>query len=84
MIFKFFIIAEVKERAKRRFKDMKHLNPNITLEEVENNLSIRDEIDVNREHAPLIKADDAIEIDNSDMTVEQTYAMAMKLVKEKL
>ena len=47
------------------------------------NVTSRDHLDTTREDSPLLKADDAIEIDNSDMTVEQTYALAMTLCQRK-
>ena len=48
------------------------------------NVTSRDHIDTTRDDSPLVKADDAIEIDNSDMNVDQTYAVAMRYVKERL
>ena len=56
------------------------LNTNTVLE----NVTSRDHLDTTRADSPLIKAEDAIEIDNSDMTVEETYALAMSYVKKKL
>ena len=58
-------------------------NPGITIEEVKNNLEMRDYIDTNREISPLHKADDAIVIDNTDLTMEQQLKKALKLVHEK-
>ena len=58
-------------------------NPGITIEEVKNNLEMRDYIDTNREISPLHKADDAIVIDNTDLTYGTTAQKALKLVHEK-
>ena len=48
------------------------------------NVTSRDHLDTTRADSPLVKAEDAIEIDNSNMTVEETYALAMGYVKDKL
>ena len=57
-------------------------NPNITIEEVKNNLEMRDYIDSHREVSPLRKAHDAIEIDNTHLSMEEQLAFALKLVKK--
>lgn len=56
----------------------------IGYETVLENVTSRDHLDTTRKDSPLIKAADAIEIDNSDMTVEQTYELAMRYVNKKL
>ena len=56
-------------------------NPNITIEEVKDNLEMRDYIDSHREVSPLRKADDAIVLDNSNLTREEQLAEALKLAK---
>ena len=81
---KLFMTASAEKRAHRRYKEMTDNGVEIEYESVLENVTSRDYLDTTRADSPLIKAADAIEIDNSDMTVEQTYAMAMKLVKEKL
>lgn len=81
---KLFMTASAEKRAHRRYKEMIDNGVKIAYESVLENVTSRDYLDTTRADSPLIKADDAIEIDNSDMTVEQTYALAMNLVKEKL
>jgi len=81
---KLFMTASAEKRAHRRYKEMIDNGVQIEYESVLENVTSRDYLDTTRADSPLIKADDAIEIDNSDMTVEQTYALAMNLVKEKL
>lgn len=81
---KLFMTASAEKRAHRRYKEMIDNGVDIEYESVLENVTSRDHLDTTRADSPLIKADDAIEIDNSDMTVEQTYALAMKLVKEKI
>jgi cytidylate kinase len=68
---KFYIDAQFEERVKRRYKELRELGQKVTLKEVEADLRNRDTIDTNREFAPLKKADDAIYIDTTDMTIEE-------------
>jgi len=63
--FKFFVTLDVAIRAKRRYAQLQKLNPTIQYEEILKDLEKRDYNDKNRKIAPLIKAEDAIEIDNS-------------------
>src|SRR5690606_9649682 len=60
---KIFMTADNAVRVERRFKEMYEKNPNVTIEEVKNNLEMRDYIDSNREVSPLKKADDALVLD---------------------
>jgi cytidylate kinase len=76
---KIFMTADRAVRVERRFKELYEKNPNITLEEVRNNLEMRDYIDSHREVSPLRKAGDAIELDNTNLTVEQQLKIALKL-----
>lgn len=70
---KFFITAEPKVRAERRMSELKETNPTIEFEEVLNNLLERDRIDSNRAVSPLRQADDAIVLDNSQLTQEEQF-----------
>lgn len=81
---KLFMTASAENRARRRYKEMIDNGVEIDFESVYQNVTSRDHLDTTREDSPLIKAADAIEIDNSDMTVEQTYELAMQYVNEKL
>lgn len=81
---KIFLTADQAVRVERRFKEMIIKNPNITIDEVKTNLEIRDYIDSNREFSPLRKAKDAVVLDNSNLTPEEQFKFAMKLVKERL
>ena len=81
---KIFMTADNAIRVERRFKELYEKNPNVTLEEVKNNLEMRDYIDSHREVSPLKKAKDAVELDNSQLTIRQQLDVALKLVKEKL
>ena len=68
--FKFFLIADVMERAKRRFNDKQH-EKSLTLSELVKKIEKRDKIDSNRLISPLIKVNDAIEIDTTSLTVKE-------------
>lgn len=79
---KIFMTADIAVRVERRFKEFIEKNPNTTLEEVKNNLEMRDYIDSHREVSPLRKADDAIELDNTNLSMEEQLAIGLKLVKK--
>ncbi len=69
--FKFFITASIDARAQRRLMELKEKGISISLEAVKRNLIERDENDSKRKNSPLRKAEDAIEIDSSQMTADQ-------------
>ena len=79
--FKFFLVADVMERAKRRFKEEKYQKSTTLLELVEK-IEKRDRIDSNRLISPLIKADDAIEIDTTALTVDEQVTKIYDTIKE--
>jgi cytidylate kinase len=78
---KFYIDAAFPERVMRRYKELKGLGQNITPEEVEADLRNRDTIDSTREVAPLRKAEDAIYIDTTNMTIEEVVNKILEYVK---
>ena len=71
-------------RVERRFRELYEKNPNITLEEVKNNLEMRDYIDSHREISPLRKAADAIVLDNSNLTESEQFHLALKWANERI
>ncbi len=79
---KIFMTADMDIRAKRRFQELYEKNPNITYEEVINNIQMRDYIDSNREESPLTQAADAIVLDNTDLDKEEQLNKVLQLVKE--
>lgn len=79
---KIFMTADNAVRVQRRFKELIRKNPNTTIEEVKNNLEMRDYIDSHREVSPLRKADDAIELDNTNLTEEEQFRKALDWVDE--
>jgi CMP/dCMP kinase len=81
---KIFMTADKAIRVERRFKELFEKNPNVTLDEVKNNLEMRDYIDSHREISPLRQANDAVILDNSHLTIRQQLDTALKWSKEKL
>jgi len=74
---KLFMTADPKIRAERRFKELAPKNPEITLEEVFENLAHRDYADTTRAESPLTRAEDAVILDNTDLTPEEQLQFAL-------
>lgn len=82
---KFFMTASAGIRAKRRYKELiDRGDKNISYARVLKNVESRDYIDSTREDSPLIKADDAIELDNSDMGLKEQFERVYSLVSSRL
>jgi len=80
--FKFFLTASVDERAKRRYlEQISKGENNISLEEVKEEIMYRDKNDSSRAFAPLSKADDAIEIDTTFMTIDEVVDKIISIIK---
>ncbi len=77
---KIFMTAAIEVRVQRRFAEMVLKNPNTTIEDVKSNLEMRDHIDSHREVSPLRQADDAILLDNTNISMEEQLDFALKLV----
>jgi cytidylate kinase len=80
---KIFMTADNAVRVERRFRELYEKNPNVSIEEVKNNLEMRDYIDSNREVSPLRKADDALELDNTNLTEKEQFQRALAWVRKK-
>ncbi|NNK59420.1 MAG: (d)CMP kinase [Flavobacteriaceae bacterium] len=78
---KIFMNASPEIKAKRRYDELIARGDEVNFEEVLRNVRERDYIDSHRKDSPLIKAEDAIEIDNSDLTLEEQFDKIMGLVK---
>jgi CMP/dCMP kinase len=81
---KFFMTADIAVRVERRYVEMFEKNPNISIDDVKANLEMRDYIDSNREISPLRKAADAIELDNTFLSIEKQLEIALQVAKEKI
>lgn len=78
---KIFMVADEAVRVERRFKEMFEKNPNITLDEIKSNIAMRDYMDSHREISPLRKAEDAIELNNTNLTEKEQLDFALRLLK---
>ncbi|TDN82367.1 cytidylate kinase [Salegentibacter sp. 24] len=81
---KLFMTASTEKRAERRYDELKERGENIDYEDVLANVKERDYLDTTREDSPLVKAKDAIEIDNSEMNLEQQFKKVLKLAQDKI
>lgn len=80
---KIFMTADPMIRAERRAAEMRAKGESVNIEEVLKNLQERDYIDSHREVSPLVKAEDAVVLDNSDMTIEDQVVWLKKLISER-
>ena len=80
---KFFMVASLKERAKRRQKDLARQGINISLENIMKEIERRDQRDSNRKNSPLRKAKDAIVIDTTEMSIEQQITFVIDKIQQK-
>ncbi len=79
---KIFMTADVDVRAKRRYDELRDKGMDVNLVEIKKNIQQRDELDVNRKISPLLKAKDAIELDNSNMTPEEQMQWFRSIISE--
>lgn len=79
---KIFMTASAEIRAERRFLELKEKSPNITFDEVLKNVVERDKIDSTREDSPLIVAENAVMIDNSNLTKEEQFNLILDLANK--
>ena len=81
---KFFMIASVEVRAKRRQLELQRLGEKISLKDLQEDIEARDKYDSERSHSPLKKAFDAIEIDTTNMTLREQLSVMVKNVNLKI
>jgi cytidylate kinase len=81
---KIFMNSSAQTRAERRYNELIEKGQKVTFEEVLENVQERDYIDTHREDSPLVKADDAIEINNSTLTKQEQFDLVLKLVEERV
>jgi len=81
---KFFIIASDEVRAKRRKLELESLGEKKSLSELIDEIRLRDDFDSNRGHSPLKKAFDAIEIDTTDLSIDEQVKLMLGIVKQKI
>ena len=81
---KIFMNASAEKRAKRRYNELIKRGDNVSYNEILKNVEYRDHIDSTRDDSPLKKADNAIEIDNSNLTLDEQFNKIYAIVQEKL
>ena len=79
---KFFVVASVKERARRRYLELKKNGAERPLEQLEAEIAARDKTDTEREFAPLRQAADAVLVDTTNMDIDEVVSFVMQKVKE--
>ncbi len=78
---KFFMTASPEVRAQRRYRELQNKGVEVSYEEVEANVRKRDYIDSHREVSPLVQAEDAIVIDNGDMTIAEEVEQMVREIR---
>jgi cytidylate kinase len=81
---KIFMTADNAVRVERRFQELYEKNPNITIDEVKANLELRDYIDSHRDVSPLRQAEDALLLDNTNLTEKEQFHKALKWAQEQI
>lgn len=81
---KIFMTADNAVRVERRFRELYEKNPNVTLDEVKANLEMRDYIDSHRDVSPLRKAEDALLLDNTNISEEEQFQKALKWARSEM
>ena len=78
---KIFLVADTKERANRRYKELISKGENVKIEEIYENILKRDKIDSTRKESPLKKADDAIEVDTTSKNIKEVKNEILNIVE---
>jgi len=81
---KLFVTADPKVRAQRRYKELQAKGQTTTLQEVEDNINHRDTIDTQRKYSPLVQSDDAILIDNTYLSIDEQFQLAVNYIKHRM
>ena len=79
---KIFMTASAETRAKRRFQELTEKGHQVTYLEVFNNIKQRDQMDTSRADSPLIKAENARELDNSDLTLSEQFELVLSWINQ--
>ena len=82
--FKIYLTASVDARAKRRWLEVQGTSNEQSLEDIKKNVESRDEMDKNRDESPLVCVEDAIVVDSSNMTFDETVEHILHLVQERI
>lgn len=77
---KIFLVADAKERAKRRYRELIEKGENVEIEEIYENILKRDKIDSTRKESPLKKAKDAVEVDTTSKSIEEVKNEILRMI----
>lgn len=78
---KFFLTASLDERAKRRFEEVKSKKQDADFEKIKESIARRDRLDSQREHSPLKKADDAVLIDTTELSINEVISKIIRIIE---
>ncbi|NWO26847.1 (d)CMP kinase [Leptotrichia sp. oral taxon 417] len=81
---KIFLVADAKERAKRRYRELIEKGENVEIEEIYENILKRDKIDSTRKESPLKKAKDAVEVDTTSKSIEEVKNEILRMVNSNI
>ena len=79
--YKFYIVADIKMRAQRRLKELEKIGIIKSLDDVMSDLKVRDHKDSNRDNSPLRKANDAVQIDTSNLSIDEQVNFIINHIK---
>ena len=80
--WKFFLIASIEERAKRRLRQLKEVGLEVNMPTLIDNIKLRDEQDTNRDISPAVPAEDALTIDTSNLSAEGLKNKVLEIIKD--
>jgi CMP/dCMP kinase len=78
---KYFFVANVEERGRRRYEELKSRNPDIDVDEIIEEIRQRDHEDRNRKFSPLVMAQDALEVDTTRLNIEEVTDQVLKHIR---
>ena len=80
---KIFLVADVEVRAKRRFLELQNAGQEVNMRDLIDDIRLRDEADKEREISPLMPANDSIEVNSSNLNLQEVLKIVLKIYKEK-
>lgn len=81
---KIFLTASVRQRAERRFRELAAIQPDLTLDALEQDIARRDKLDQEREISPLVRAQDAILLDSTNMGISEVVDSILEICRNKV
>ena len=82
--YKFFLTADIEVRALRRHSELKKIGESLSIDEIKASIQKRDFIDSTRELSPLVRSNDAIEIDSTDLTINEQIEKIIKIINKQI